>query len=274
MTVKMGILFLFPLLVASSIAFAAEVPAWTGSYVNDYAGILNNSAELESILEGLKANTTVEFAVVTLSSIPPDEDMNSYAYKIFNTWGIGEKESDNGLLLLMIENGTPGSRMKIEVGYGLEGYITDAAAGRMLDDALPYYSEGDYSSAAYIIVSEASQKLEAEYVPGSAPGAETYLPVMILTIVSIAIILAFAIAAASSSRTKCPRCGSYKVKCVPDAKDSSNLDCKCSNCGLKFRKKRKRSNVYPFVYGGAMGGGGFGGGGFGGGASGGGGAGR
>lgn len=265
---RINTMIIFAVLIFSSVSFATDAPIWTGHYVNDYAHVLDNTVQLESMLTELEKNNTVEFAVVTISSLPPDEDMNSYAYKIFNSWGIGKKESDNGLLFLMIENGTPGSRMKIEVGYGLEGYITDSAAGRMLDDALPYYDSGDYSHAAYDVVSEAVQKLEANYVPRQQDSSSAFNEALsvLLLLLPLAVPLIFLVVIAAILSNRCPRCGSLKVKCIKE-------NCICQNCGFKFRR-RKKARIYPFVVGGGWGGGGFGGGGFGGGSSGGGGAGR
>lgn len=252
----------------SHLAIASEAPSWTGHYVNDYANILDNDNQLESILVELEKNTSIEFAIVTISSIPHDETKETYSYKILNEWGVGKEEKDNGLLLLMIANGTPGNRMRIEVGYGLEGDLPDSAAGRILDAALPYYTESDYSQAAYIVVSGVKDRLEGRYLPEEDAGEYMEIAAAVLAMLAFPIImgLVFLVIAVSVSGRKCPKCGSLKVKCAKE-------ECTCQKCGFRFRKKKRR--IYPVVIGGGgWGGGGFGGGGFGGGSSGGGGAGR
>lgn len=259
-------LFLF---LVASVSFSAEVPKWTGYYVNDYAQALSNRAELEAMLTELERKTSIEFAVVTLSSLPPDETMATYIYKIFNTWGIGKKEKDNGILFLMIINGTPGSRMRFEIGRGLEGYVPDAAAGRILDEALPFYTEGKYSEAVFVAVSRMKERVEN--IP-ELNGQGNYYDVDIAFLIGFFIfpilipMLIFLAIAFYSFREKCPKCGSRNVRCFEE-------NCVCKNCGNRFRKKKRKIHSIVLV-GGGFGGGGFGGGGFGGGSSGGGGAGR
>lgn len=256
-------------LAVSQLAVAADAPQWAGHYVNDYANILDNDNTLESMLIELERNTSIEFAIVTLSSIPADETKETYSYKIFNEWGLGKEDKDNGLLFLMIANGTPGNRMRIEVGYGLEGDLPDSAAGRILDAALPHYENGDYSQAAYTVVNGIKDRLKGKYLPAEDSEEYASIAMMVLGMLAFPIImgLVFLIIAVSVSGRKCPRCGSLKVKCEKE-------NCVCKKCGFRFRKKKRASN-YAWVAGtGGWGGGGFGGGGFGGGSSGGGGAGR
>ncbi|MFH0832184.1 MAG: TPM domain-containing protein [Candidatus Aenigmatarchaeota archaeon] len=259
------------LLLIISIALATDAPKSIG-YVNDYAGILDNKDILESMLVEMERNSSVEFAIVTLTALPSDETMETYAYKILTTWGIGKKDEDNGLLLLIIANGTPGNRMRIELGYGMEGYITDATAGRILDDALPYYENGDYSQAAYIIVSEVMSVLEGKYIPidsgmGSWDDGIVFDIIILITSLFPFILFGiFMIIAIIFAKPKCPTCGSRKLE--------SNGDYYiCKFCKRKFKKKKARKSSVFFA---GFGGGGFGGsgGGFGGGSGGGGGAGR
>ena len=162
---KIG-LWILIIITLSSIAFAA-FPRPAG-YVNDFAGILPNSAEFEDELRVYKENTTIEVAVVTLDSLPEDQTLFTYGVELFEEWDIGKKGEDNGLLILIVENGTVGNRLRIEVGYGLQGYITGAEAGRILDEALPYYEQGDYETVLDVILYQLSDQLE-NYVPGQQP---------------------------------------------------------------------------------------------------------
>ncbi|MFH1542166.1 MAG: TPM domain-containing protein [bacterium] len=137
------ILILLVLLLISFSAFAEDkLPGYQG-YVNDYAGILSpaQKQELEQISLGLKKSTGAELAVAVVKSVEP-LDSKLYAVKLFEKWGIGQKGKDNGLLLLLAMEER---RVEIEVGYGLEGDVPDALAGRILDAyAVPLFKEGKF----------------------------------------------------------------------------------------------------------------------------------
>lgn len=262
-----GVLPAVILLLIISPAFAADAPKWAGHYVNDYANILGNKDILESMLIELERNTSVEFAIVTLSGIPSDETIETYSYKIFNVWGIGKGKEDNGLLLLMTANGKPGSRMRLEVGYGLEGYVTDAAAGRMLDIALPYYNRGDYSQAAYMLSLEVKESLEKRY-ERPFDNIKNLSPTALIQLFPVGLWILVMIISLYNVRSKCPKCGSRNLTA-----DGNYYI--CNKCSRRFRKKSALT-YYSGIIASGHGGSGrsSGGGGFGGGSSGGGGASR
>lgn len=251
---------LFLLLVFSA-AFAFPKPA---GFVNDYAGILPNAQQLEAELSEYEKNTTIEIAVVTLDSLPEDHTMETYAVELFSEWGIGKKD-DNGILVLIVKNQTAGKRMRIELGYGIQGYITGAEAGRMLDNALPYYLEGDYQSAAETIIGGLKAQSGAPARHTATGGQDVWTNMIIPSLPFIIPFLFFALGAVFS-KERCPYCVSGKITCKGGY-------CTCQKCGKKFRKKYRRFAFIPMGIGSShSGGGGFGG--FGGGSSGGGGAGR
>ena len=122
----------------------AVLPQPTG-YVNDFANVLDarTRSGLESTLSSLEQRTGAEVAVVTVNSLEgaPIED---YAVKLFQTWGIGKKGKDNGALILVAPNER---QVRIEVGYGLEGAINDALAGRIIRERmLPAFKAGDFNA--------------------------------------------------------------------------------------------------------------------------------
>ena len=122
------------------IAAHASFPRPTG-FVNDLAGVIEpqTKASLETFLASFAKQTGTEVAVATLPSLNgrPIEDV---AVELFKSWGIGKKGKDNGVLFLVAPNE---KRMRIEVGYGLEGAINDAMAGRILDDyVVPRFRAG------------------------------------------------------------------------------------------------------------------------------------
>ncbi len=112
--------------------------------VSDYAGVFqtNELAALETFLTNVEHFTTAEIAVVAMRSLDGGE-INDFATRLFEKWGIGKKGKDNGVLLLAAIDDR---ELKIEVGYGLEGAIPDAKAGRILDEqVIPSFKEGHYA---------------------------------------------------------------------------------------------------------------------------------
>ena len=93
-------------------------------------------------LSEIAAKTTSQVAVVTLPSLEGGE-INDFASRLFQKWGIGDKETDSGVLILVA---IQERKARIEVGYGLEGIIPDAKAGRILDEVmLPFFRQQHYA---------------------------------------------------------------------------------------------------------------------------------
>lgn len=103
-------------------------------YVEDYSGCLNEETEryIYDEAERLENETTAQVVVVTVPNTHED-DIEDYSVNLANKWGIGQKETDNGILLL-IRTGSDKESIRLEIGKGLEGVITDGKAGRILDD--------------------------------------------------------------------------------------------------------------------------------------------
>lgn len=122
---------------------AVSYPAPSG-YVNDFAGVISADTKqnLETTITQFKEQTTNEIAVVTLKSLDGDTIENA-AVAIFEQWGIGDKEKDNGVLLLVAVDDR---QLRIEVGYGLEPVLTDSRAGNIIRTTItPAFKEGDYN---------------------------------------------------------------------------------------------------------------------------------
>lgn len=124
-------------------ASAIDIPQkpQPGVYVVDTAGILSPQAEAEMnrLAREVDEKTTAQLAVLTVKSLD-EEAPDDYALAVLRGWGIGQKKDNNGMLLLV---STEDKRVRIEVGYGLEGIINDAKAGQLLDTyALPYFKTG------------------------------------------------------------------------------------------------------------------------------------
>ncbi|MEN8255498.1 MAG: TPM domain-containing protein [Verrucomicrobiota bacterium] len=98
-------------------------------FVNDFANVISSAEEqqLTSTITELRQKTGAEIAVVTLESLEGGE-IDDFTSRLFEKWGVGQKGKDNGLMFLCAMKER---KMRIEVGYGLEGAIPDAKAGRI-----------------------------------------------------------------------------------------------------------------------------------------------
>lgn len=155
------------LLLFASGTFAQTYPEPSG-YVNDFARTMGSSdrAKLESICREIKQKANLELAFVTMDSIPEGQDISLYAVELAHHWGVGEKGSDRGTLMLY-KTGTDGSgrQVYLATGYGLEGDIPDAAAGRILDQVtIPYLRAGrvyeGFAASALAIVKRVAPNVQ------------------------------------------------------------------------------------------------------------------
>jgi uncharacterized protein len=130
--------------------------------VVDGAGILGAETvdRLNGILQELEQKNGVEFAVATVASAAP-RTPDQYATDLFQAWRVGKKGRDNGLLIFLA---LKERRLKVEVGYGLEGIFNDGRVGRLLDDyATPSLKQGRYGEGFLALVREMANIAEAEY---------------------------------------------------------------------------------------------------------------
>lgn len=128
-------------LALTCMAFQDPLPR---GHVTDLAGVLETetSAALEEQLRAYAERTSIEVAVATVESLD-GTSIEQYAHRLFNEWGVGSADYDNGVLLLVAPNER---KVRIEVGYGLEAYLTDAASSRVIHRAiLPAFKAGDVS---------------------------------------------------------------------------------------------------------------------------------
>lgn len=144
------------------LAFAYSSPGSPSGYVNDYAGVLSVGAKasLESELTSFNRTTSNEITVVIVPNMGGDY-IENYAVKLFEEWGIGTKDRDNGVLLLLaLEE----RKMRIEVGYGLEGALPDSVAQSILNNEMtPLLKAGDYDGAVTASVQAIEQATKGEY---------------------------------------------------------------------------------------------------------------
>ena len=138
--------FIFSVIIAFALAaftaFAVDVPFLTGR-VTDNAQILSDETR-KAVTANLKAHeekTTNQIAVLTVPTLD-GVSIEEYAVTVFNTWKLGQKGKDNGVLLIVAPKDR---KLRIEVGYGLEGTMTDGIAGSIIRNAItPFFKNNDY----------------------------------------------------------------------------------------------------------------------------------
>ena len=119
-----------------------DFPPLTGRVV-DQANLLDPATEqaLTEKLAALEASSTDQLVVVTVNSLQ-DQEIEDFGYQLGRHWGIGQKENDGGALLIVAPNER---KVRIEVGYGLEGYLTDALSSLIIQNQiLPAFRDGDF----------------------------------------------------------------------------------------------------------------------------------
>ncbi len=170
----------------SQTALAETIPPkpQTNLYVFDYADLIESQDEQEmrKIAKALDDKTKAQIVVVTVNDLAKME-IEDYALNLFRNWGIGDKEKNNGVLILVNKESLLANqrgRIRIEVGYGLEGAINDGKAGAILDNfALPAFEVGEYSRGIKDTFMAVSSEVAKEYgldLSGSdLSGLESYL---------------------------------------------------------------------------------------------------
>jgi uncharacterized protein len=127
---------------ASVLAAPADVRALSAQgAVSDFAGILSarSRAGLEQLCTAVYRQTGVALVAVTVDEV---DEIDGFANRLYERWGIGTKETDEGVLVVIAVHNRA---MRIETGYGVEGYITDAHAGRIIRDiARPHLGRNDW----------------------------------------------------------------------------------------------------------------------------------
>lgn len=283
-----GVLFLSVFFFHSPV-LALKFPKATG-YVNDFADVIPAAQqdEIESLLRRVEKKTTAEIVLVSVKECAP---MDSFTYRqqLFQEWGIGKAKKDNGLLLLLC---LKERRIEIEVGYGLEGVITDGIAGEVLDKYVrPDFKLGNFGDgflrgtqaiASRMLGGKVEMPSVSEhYVP---PASSGQVPIFISVLI-VAGLIAIVFLVSYYGKPPCPKCNLRKfVKrrrtdvishATYHSSGMKDVTYYCSQCDYEWTRRETIPRLQQSSSSGggwSSGGGGFGG--FGGGSSGGGGAGR
>ncbi|MBO5928946.1 MAG: TPM domain-containing protein [Clostridia bacterium] len=164
-------------------------------FVNDFADVMDSETENALFAAGVQLyeKTKAQVVVVTVDTIG-GADIHDYGVQLGRAWGIGDKEKNTGVLLLLA---VQDRQVDISVGYGLEGAITDAKSGIILDNyAVPYFQDNDFSAglaATYdALVNEVYIEFGLEPDPNYTPADElannNWFPVIFLVLVFLLIV--------------------------------------------------------------------------------------
>ena len=144
-----AVFFAFPAMAGSAPGGGTTLARISPSaYVNDYTGTIDARTveKLNGVLAELDAKAKAQAAVIVLNTLD-GTDIETYSVKIYKEWGIGDKQTNRGVLLLVAMQDR---KARIEVGFGLEGILPDGLTGEIQDKyIIPYFKKGDYSEGIY-----------------------------------------------------------------------------------------------------------------------------
>ncbi len=201
------------LLFFSDITKAAMPSPMKNTYIHDFANVIsaNVKEELNHYSEQLDQGTGAEIMVVTVDSLHGQEP-KMYATKLIRSWGIGDKEKNNGVLILAtFGQGEGNNDVVIAVGQGLEGALPDGKLGRILDNAFyPSASTGNLDQAFQATYTEVFRAVAQEYNWGGELPAHTTegedMPTWLIILIIIVVIIIYSFFSKGGGG---PRSGGY-----------------------------------------------------------------
>jgi uncharacterized protein len=163
---KHALCVLWSLVFSCVVALGASVPKLNGYRINDHANLLSEDQRtaLESKLEAYEQETSNQFALLTVESLEGDAP-EEFANRTFREWGLGQKDKDNGILVLF----SLGDRkLRIEVGYGLEGSVPDATASQIYREMAKLTKQNKYYEGFDLGFDSLIKATKGEYSSGAS----------------------------------------------------------------------------------------------------------
>ncbi|MDD4051417.1 MAG: TPM domain-containing protein [candidate division Zixibacteria bacterium] len=181
-TAKQFLLIVSVLLAAAAFLAAAPLPEYKGP-INDLAGVLDASdiQKLETKAIDYRDRTGSEIGVLIVPTLG-GRALEDYAHDVFKAWGIGQKGKDNGVLFLVA---VQEKKARVEVGYGLEGQLTDVESGRLVNRNSPmseHFRAGNYAGGVDAVLDGIVQAIGGDYNPpqrkaGRSDGVRPFLTI-------------------------------------------------------------------------------------------------
>lgn len=180
------------LVLFTNVAIAADLPKPTKNFfVNDFANVISNADEekMQQQGEALFKECGAQVVVVTVKSLN-GEDLESYSLNLARSWRIGSDKNDDGILLLLAVDER---KVRIEVGYGLEGALPDSKTGRILDTyGVDRFKKNDFSTGLAAVYDSLINEV---YIEKGLDPADGYTPVEDYSLTSKEKVIAYGIIA-------------------------------------------------------------------------------
>jgi uncharacterized protein len=158
---------------AVDLVAAEPLPQKPAQYVTDRAGILSTGTigQLNDRLAQYERDTSNQVLIAIFPTVPDGYEMNDFANQAFRAWGVGQKDKNNGIVLFVFSND---HKMRIEVGYGLEGALPDATAMAILDQEIkPAFRAGNFDDGVTHGVNAILAATRGEYKGSGQTDAES-----------------------------------------------------------------------------------------------------
>ena len=193
--VSLTLLLVYLIMGAFPVHADEPIPEPAGDiYVQDFADVLNDQekSELNNLGRQLEDRTSAQAAVLTVDTTG-DRPIEEYANEAFRSYGIGSAKENNGVLLIVAMQDR---KVRIEVGYGLEGQIPDGKAGRILDEVtLPYLQDGQPNRAVIetykVLVQEAAGEeviLGGDYADAGTQDRGIGIPSWLIIVIAVGLL--------------------------------------------------------------------------------------
>lgn len=180
--------------------FAQDLPEKTKNLVNDFSGTLRQDEiqTLENKLVSFNDSTSTQIAVVLIPSLEGYE-IADYAYKLAEKWGIGSKDKNNGVLVLIA---IQDRKARIEIGYGLEGVLPDAICRRIIENEMkPSFKQGNFLEGLDLATDAIIKFSRGEYTADNYEKKKSN-SLLLLALVFLIFILFIYIRSKNSNNTK------------------------------------------------------------------------
>lgn len=194
--------FMLAMLCFCQVAFADEIsnPApQTDIYLTDGAGMLSADAkdQLLTASKDLHEQTGAQFVIVTVPSLN-GQSIEEYSNDLFNNWGIGDKDKNNGVLLLISKDD---KKFRIEVGSGLEGTLTDAYCNNELSILKDNFKKGDFDTGVLTVSKDICSSVSSgeEVTSNSHKLTEMQKEILLVVVILLIIIILFLFSSSGSS---------------------------------------------------------------------------
>jgi len=177
------------LLLFSAPADALDVPKFLG-HVNDYANMISSDTkmQIEEKLRALQQTDSTQIVVLTISSLE-GEAIEDFGIKVAEAWKVGQKNKDNGVILIASKQD---KKLRIEVGRGLEGKLTDLEAGRIIDLVIkPQFKKGDFDGGFISGVTALIATTKGEFSAAGEAEGEQYNYKLFIGLLIICFVSAF-----------------------------------------------------------------------------------